>query len=949
VVVCGERVRLTRQQRALLELLYASRGATVTYAEMYRRLWGAGFNAEQHRTNVHNLVWQLRRKVEADPARPALVVGEDGIGYRLVTTPPDVARRAPLAIGLIGRDGERDVVAALLRGADRRLVTLVGPPGVGKTSLALRVMEDVRDEFGDGAVWVGLDGVAEPGFVAPVVAQAVAQALKAPSRGGAATDALAAQLRERRLLLVLDTYEHLLRGAAWLGALLAECPGLRVLVTSRAPLRLRGEVQFPVSPLAVPAAGVAAPTRQEATEELARVPAVALFCERARDVRPGFTLDPENAPAVAEICARLDGLPLAIELAAARAKALSPRAVLERLEQRPLGLAAGGRDRPARHRSVRDAIAWSYDLLAGHERRLLRALAVFAGRFSMDDALAIAAAAATGVDGVDGVNGVDGVDSVDGADAHEALQALVDHSLVSAVAGAGEQRFALLRVVREFALARLGAAEAERLWSWYVLHFVREAEAMNRRLEAGGEARAALLDWFEREHDNVRQALRRAIERSDAEAAQRLCVALCWFWIDRGHVREGEDWARRALAAGETAPALRGAALEAVGLLASYFGQFGRGRSLYEQSLELAREAGDASTIAERLTDVGLAALNQRDLSAAGAYLKEALRMREREERWSCTAGLLGYLALVAQWQGDSARARSLHEQSLARWREIGTGWGIANALNGLGLFARDRGEYGAARRYFGESLELRRATGNGHAIASSLCHLALATLRDGGDVDVAEGTAGRVAAARGLLDEALLTARRHDHQTVAATALSGLGTVARVSGTYREATRCIEQAMAIERRMGNDAALGPLLGQLAAVALCEGEAGTALALVLRAWQRMAVTIDGSASADPGVLSLVEHAACALAGSGDTRGAVRLAAAAERARLAGGTVPYPEDRLLLDRWLAGARTALPRSVLQLEQTEGEHLTPAAALAQLLNAKGGHDAAATAVA
>jgi tetratricopeptide (TPR) repeat protein len=281
----------------------------------------------------------------------------------------------------------------------------------------------------------------------------------------------------------------------------------------------------------------------------------------------------------------------------------------------------------------------------------------------------------------------------------------------------------------------------------------------------------------------------------------------------------------------------------------------------------------------------------------------------------------------VAQWQGDPVTARSLHETSLATWREIGTAWGAANALNGLGLFARDRGEYGAARRYFAESLALRRTEANAHAVASSLNHLAVATLHDGDP-----------AAARALLDEALDVARRHDHQAIVANALGSLGTLARIGGNYEEARHRFERAIAIERGLGNDVGIGLLLEQFAVVALCEGEAGTALALLRRAWAHLVGASGGTAGRvlDRAIgAGLLEHAACAIAALGDAPLAVRLAAAAERVRTATGTVPCPADRHLLHRWIASARACLDRTTQDAEEAAGTNLSLEEALTQAL--------------
>ena len=437
----------------------------------------------------------------------------------------DLTTGSPIPIPrttLIGRESEIALGGKLLLDDAVPLLTLTGPGGVGKTRLALAIAQHVAPRFADGVLWVDLAPLADPALVPGAVAQALAVT---PAPGGDVAQAITHHLRRRQVLLLLDNCEHVLAAAAALvGTLLDRCPALQVLATSRAPLRVRGEQELPVDPLPVP-------TADDAWEAVSGSDAVRLFVARARAVRPGFAIDAVNAAAVAEVCRRLDGLPLAIELAAARSKVLSPAALLAQLSHQLQLLRGGPRDAPARQQTIRDAIAWSYDLLAPSDQALFRRLAVFVGGFTLEAARAVAGEAGPTASVTDG------------------LTALVDQSLVRRIDGAnGESRFDMLETVREFGLERLAARGEEA-----------EAREQHARMfsQLAAEAEPALIagsiasGWFHRlddERGNLRAALTYWLAVGAGTEAMRLAGALVEYWWARSDFGEGRDWCARALA-----------------------------------------------------------------------------------------------------------------------------------------------------------------------------------------------------------------------------------------------------------------------------------------------------------------------------------------------------------------------------------------------------------------
>ena len=595
---------------------------------------------------------------------------------------------------LVGRQRELDAVGRLLADRTVRLVTLTGPGGTGKTRLALQVAAEALDDYADGAYFVGLASIEDPELVPAAIAQALA--LK-ESSGRSVADSVEEHLRDRALLLVLDNVEQLPGATPLLSRLLASAPGLNLLVTSRSSLRISGEHEFAVEPLALP------PSTVEAAAELVRYDAVALFVERARAVDAGFALDAGNARAVAEICARLDGLPLALELAAARIKLLPPEALLPRLEHALAVLTGGARDAPERQQTLRETIAWSYRLLDPEEQALFARLSVFAGGCSLA-----------------------AVEALSGAEAFENLGSLVDKSLLRRVDTAvGGPRFAMLTTIREYASERLDeSGHATAIRQDHAEYFLRYAEAAEPDLTAPDQAEA--MHRVAADHENVRAALSWALAEGHAELAQRLAASLVVFFSLRGHLSEGRGWLERAIRAGPS-PALAKAA-NALGVLAREQGDYDRAGELFVENLPRARAEGGVLLV-RALMNLGAIALYRGQYDRARTLLEES-----RVEALSLhddvgLATSLIRLGVLAFSEGDVAQARSYWEEGLGVERRRGNASSAASLLNNLGVLALGEGEHGRATELLEESMAICRTLGDMRGVSSPLLNLGVVAL----------------------------------------------------------------------------------------------------------------------------------------------------------------------------------------------------------------------------
>jgi predicted ATPase/DNA-binding winged helix-turn-helix (wHTH) protein len=729
----GQILKLERIPAELLIFLIEARGQLVTRDQIIERIWGKDVFLDTD-NSINAAIRKIRQVLKDDPEQPRFVQTITGRGYRFIAMVKatceipgrDVAKevaaiRDPFSgkplkqveippnlpmqrTSFVGREKELAAAKELLVRQDVRLVTVTGPGGIGKSRLAVQVASGLVDSFPGGTHFVSLASLSDPGLIASVIVQA----LGIREGGGLSPLEILKQNLQDSLrapmLLLLDNFEHLVQAAPTVTEILTMGPNLKMMVTSRAALHLYGEHEFPVPPLAMPDSLTTSPV-----DVLSQYPAVALFVQRAVAVKPDFELNQENAASVTEICIRLDGLPLAIELAAARVKVLSPSSMRTRLASRLQLLTGGARDLPRRQQTLRAAMDWSYDLLTPAEQKLFRRLSVFVGGCTLE-----------GAEAVCDTNSDLHLDLLDG------MASMVDKSLVQQVEPVkGESRFVMLETIREYALEKLVASGEEaltkRAHAAYCL-VLAEEEAP----EQSGTGEAIWLERLALENDNFRAALQRLTDNGDADWGLRLGAALFRFWEAREYLAEGRDRLGKLLKlAGAAAPTKgRARVLFAAGVLAVEQGDYPASDALIQESLGIARQLRDQQGAAVSLNALAVTARDRGDVPVARALFEESLLLWRELGDQKAIARSLSNLANVVKLQGDYAAARSLHAECSAIFHGIGDRAGVAWSLNYQGDIARDQSDPAVARTLYEQALSIFRELGDRWGIAGTLADL---------------------------------------------------------------------------------------------------------------------------------------------------------------------------------------------------------------------------------
>lgn len=788
-------------------------------------------------------------------------------------TPPAPTRMRNLPVPLtplVGRERDLAAAQALLLRDDIRLLTLTGAPGIGKTRLALQIATAISAAFVDGVAFVALAPIHAATLVVAAIVQAlgVHEASKHPP-----LEVLINYLHDKHMLLVLDNFEQVVAAAPMVTTLLQHVPRLKVLITSRAVLRVAGEHEYMVPLLELPDL-----TQLPPFERLSEFAAVALFVRRAQAVKQDFALTETNAPAVAEICTRLDGLPLAIELAAARIKILPPQALLRRLSQRLSILTDDATGHAGPPKSLSQAIAWSYDLLDADEQTLFRRLGVFVGGCSLAAIEAVCQDEPAALQ----IAGAEHLQPTSANRPHatlDMLAALVNKSLLHQASDADDEpRFMLLETIREFALEKLAASGAEHeIRRKHAAYYLQLAETAEPYLLGADEV--LWLERLEAENDNLRAALIWSqTAADDAAISLRLTAALSWFWLERGYWSEGQTWITRTLAVRSEPSALRALVLARAGQFAQVRGEYDQAAQLSNSSLMRASELQRKDIMAIALRTLGWIAYFQSDYEQAYERTEESLRLaREAGHKESCDA--LHCLAVLCQIQRQHERARALYAEELQIALERGGRRNIAQALMGLG--------------------DIERA-------------------------------AGHLKRARILYEEGLVPARALNHKAILALLLSRLGEVARMQARHAEAKTRYHESLVLCQELGLKRSIAVAAANLGHVALQQGHTAQAAEHFLES-----LTIRRELGQKPDIAECLAGLGGVAVSLGNPAQAARLFGAVTAVLAAIGAFLYPADQIDMDHHLAAARAQLAPATFDAAWAEGQALTLEAALAVAL--------------
>jgi predicted ATPase/DNA-binding winged helix-turn-helix (wHTH) protein len=755
----GKPVTLQLKTLETLIALVKRSGHLVTRDELIEEIWPDAFVDEN---NLSQHIRTLRKMLEESKGQAAVIETVPRRGYRFLSgAAADGDQKGRLSPGidhhctphrstrLIGRESEIAELTRLLKQDDVRLLTLTGVGGTGKTTLAQAVSYEIAPFFRDGVCFVQLGSVTNPDLAVAGIAQSLG--IKESGTTPVLT-VLKNYVRERRMLLVVDNFEQVLPAAPALAELIHTAPGLKILVTSRAVLRLSTDREYMVPPLSVPEA-----SKPPTVAALGDYESVRLFAQRAAEVRPGFALTEDNVGDVAQICTRLDGLPLAIELAAARVKILSPKTILQKLENRLSILTGGATDLPARQRTVRGTVEWSYDLLDDDEKAIYRRLSVFAGGFTFESAESVVREWGRSASSDDARSPAISGDS--SSDMLDLLTSLSDKSLVvSREQADGNIRFRMLEVVREYALETLAlAGEKDALIRAHAAYFLRLAEAAAEHLQ-----RAESLSWLnllEEEHDNLRAVLRWSLD-DDPETAGRMAAALRFFWLFHTHITEGRRWVNLAYEKSfDLSSGIRAKLLNSLGVGARIQGDYESAEILHTEALAESSAAGDIREVAFSNRGLGAVAARRGNIAAAQQFFERTLELSRELQDVSEVGYSLGSLGTLARIKGDNSNARRMLEESLATFRQLGQTERVITNLYGLGVIGYKEKDMASARELFSEAILLAQSLKDKIHISDLFDGIAAVDI--GEDLDKAARLAGAAARLRESIGYELAPAER--------------------------------------------------------------------------------------------------------------------------------------------------------------------------------------------